>query len=93
MKKVQIVIRMDRPGREAVVNEYEKLVQKNPQDAQLRHLLGFAEQLKGSWHRRGKIMKSPGNCSLRIQAWNVIWADCMAKSATLAHHEMLSTEP
>ncbi len=47
LKKVQIVIRMDRPGREAVVNEYEKLVQKNPQDAQLRHLLGFAEQLQG----------------------------------------------
>jgi beta-barrel assembly-enhancing protease len=47
LKKVQIVIRMDRPGREAVVTEYEKLVQKNPQDAQLRHLLGFAEQLQG----------------------------------------------
>jgi predicted Zn-dependent protease len=47
LKKVQIVIRMDRPGREAVVKEYEKLVQKNPQDAQLRHLLGFAEQLQG----------------------------------------------
>jgi beta-barrel assembly-enhancing protease len=47
LKKVQIVIRMDRPGREAVVKEYEKLVQKSPQDAQLRHLLGFAEQLQG----------------------------------------------
>ena len=47
LKKVQIVIRMDRPGREAVVTEYEKLVQKNPQDPQLRHLLGFAEQLQG----------------------------------------------
>jgi predicted Zn-dependent protease len=47
LKKVQIVIRMERPGREAVVSEYEKLVQKNPRDAELRYLLGFAEQLLG----------------------------------------------
>src|SRR5690349_17609990 len=47
LKKVQIVIRMERPGREAVVSEYEKLVQKSPQDAELRYLLAFAEHLLG----------------------------------------------
>lgn len=47
LKKVQIVIRMERPGRESVVSEYQKLVQKNPQDPELRYLLGFAEQLLG----------------------------------------------
>jgi tetratricopeptide (TPR) repeat protein len=47
LRKVQIIIRMDRPNRSAVVDEYEKLVQKNPRDPDLLYLLGFAEQLQG----------------------------------------------
>ena len=47
LKKVQIIIRMDRPNRNEVVAEYEKLVQKNPRDPDLLYLLGFAEQLQG----------------------------------------------
>ena len=47
LKKVQVIIRMGRPGREQVVKEYEKLVQQNPQNPEARHLLGFAQQIHG----------------------------------------------
>jgi len=43
LKKVQILIRMERSNRETVVAEYEKLVQKDPNNAELLHLLGFAQ--------------------------------------------------
>ena len=43
LKKVQILIRMERTNRETVVAEYEKLVQKDPNNAELLHLLGFAQ--------------------------------------------------
>jgi predicted Zn-dependent protease len=46
LKKVQIIIRMNRPGRETVVQEYEKLAQQNPESAEIRYLLGFAQQLQ-----------------------------------------------
>ncbi|HEX6769273.1 MAG TPA: tetratricopeptide repeat protein, partial [Candidatus Binatia bacterium] len=43
LKKVQILIRMERTNRDAVVTEYEKLVQKHPNNPELLHLLGFAQ--------------------------------------------------
>ncbi len=43
LKKVQILIRMERTDRETVVAEYEKLVQKDPNNPVLLHLLGFAQ--------------------------------------------------
>jgi predicted Zn-dependent protease len=45
LKKVQIVIRMDR--RDEVVHEYEKLVKQTPQNPELLYLLGYAQQLQG----------------------------------------------
>jgi len=44
LKKVQILIRMEqRTNRQAVIAEYEKLVRKDPDNAELLHLLGFAQ--------------------------------------------------
>jgi len=43
LKKVQIVIRMERTNRQSVITEYEKLVEKDPNNAELLHLLGFAQ--------------------------------------------------
>lgn len=43
LKKIQILIRMERTNRDAVVTEYEKLVQKHPNNPELLHLLGFAQ--------------------------------------------------
>jgi len=46
LKKVQIIIRTNRPGRETVVQEYEKLAEQNPESAEIRYLLGFAQHLQ-----------------------------------------------
>ena len=54
LKKVQIIIRMDRSTRNEVVAKYEKLVQQNPQDPDLLHLLGFIEQLQGQTNEAQK---------------------------------------
>jgi predicted Zn-dependent protease len=47
LKKVQIVIRMDRANRDDVVHEYEKLVKQAPGNPELLYLLGYAEQHQG----------------------------------------------
>jgi predicted Zn-dependent protease len=47
LKKVQIIIRMERPNRDTVVSDYAKQVQQRPADPELLHLLAFAQQLKG----------------------------------------------
>jgi predicted Zn-dependent protease len=47
LKKMQIIIRMERYEGDAVLGEYDKLARQNPQSAELLHLLAFAQQLKG----------------------------------------------
>jgi predicted Zn-dependent protease len=47
LKKVQIIIRLERPTRDLVINEYEKLAQQNPQNPEVLYLLGFAQQNRG----------------------------------------------
>lgn len=48
LKKVQIIIRMERTtGRDTVVREYEKLVEQNPQSPEALYLLGFVQQVQG----------------------------------------------
>ncbi|HKY09582.1 MAG TPA: M48 family metalloprotease [Candidatus Binatia bacterium] len=47
LKKVQTIIRMNKPGRETVVREFEKLAEQNPQNPEYLYLLGFAQQLQG----------------------------------------------
>ena len=47
LKKVQTIIRMSKTGGEAVVKEFEKLAQQNPENSEQLYLLGFAQQLQG----------------------------------------------
>ena len=47
LKKVQIIIQTERTTRAAVVNEYENLAQKSPENPEVLYLLGFAQQLQG----------------------------------------------
>jgi beta-barrel assembly-enhancing protease len=45
LKKMQIIIRMERRDADAVLAEYDKLVRQNPESSESLHLLGFAQQL------------------------------------------------
>ncbi|HSK29071.1 MAG TPA: tetratricopeptide repeat protein, partial [Candidatus Limnocylindria bacterium] len=48
LKKVQIIIRMERAASgDSVMGEYEKLAQQRPQDPEVLYLLGYAQQLRG----------------------------------------------
>jgi beta-barrel assembly-enhancing protease len=48
LKKVQIIIRMERAASgDSVMSEYEKLAQQRPQDPEVFYLLGYAQQLRG----------------------------------------------
>lgn len=47
LKKMQIIIRIERRDSDAVLAEYDKLVRQNPESAESLHLLGFAQQLTG----------------------------------------------
>jgi predicted Zn-dependent protease len=47
LKKIQIIIRIERRDSDAVLAEYEKLVRQNPENGESLHLLGFAQQLTG----------------------------------------------
>lgn len=45
LKKMQIIIRIERRDADAVLAEYDKLARQNPENAESLHLLGFAQQL------------------------------------------------
>jgi predicted Zn-dependent protease len=47
LKKIQIIIRIERRDSEAVLAQYNEAVRKNPEDPESFHLLGFAQQLTG----------------------------------------------
>lgn len=47
LKKVKILIRLQRQEGEVVLEEYRKLAQQNPQDAETLHLFAFAQHMKG----------------------------------------------
>lgn len=47
LKKIQIVIRMERHDKAAAIEEYQRLAERDPQNAEARHLLGFAQHLTG----------------------------------------------
>ena len=45
LKKMQIIIRIERRDADAVLAEYDKLARQNPESTESLHLLGFAQQL------------------------------------------------
>jgi beta-barrel assembly-enhancing protease len=47
LKKMQIIIRIERRDADAVLAEYDKLVRQNPESSESLHLLGFAQQFAG----------------------------------------------
>jgi len=63
LKKVQIVIRMDRANRDDVVHEYEKLVKQAPRNPELLYLLGYAQQ------RQGQLSEARANYEQARKIW------------------------
>jgi predicted Zn-dependent protease len=47
LKKMQIIIRIERRDTDAVLAEYDKVARQNPESSESLHLLGFAQQLAG----------------------------------------------
>ena len=47
VKKIQVIIRVERRDGDAVLAEYDNLVRQNPENAESLHLLGVAQQLMG----------------------------------------------
>jgi predicted Zn-dependent protease len=45
LKKMQIIIRIERRDADAVLAEYDKLARQSPESSESLHLLGFAQQL------------------------------------------------
>jgi tetratricopeptide (TPR) repeat protein len=61
---------MNNPGREAVVREFEKLVEQNPRNPEYLYLLGFAQQLHGQLAEAGRSFEQsqkirPDNAGLQ----------------------------
>jgi len=63
LKKVQIVIRMDRANRDDVVHDYEKLVKQAPRNPELLYLLGYAQQ------RQGQLSEARANYEQARKIW------------------------
>jgi len=98
LRKVQIIIRMDRPSRNEVVAEYKKLVQQNPRDADLLYLLGFAEQLQGQgtdakkYYEQSRQLR-PGNPGLQRDLGRLYGDLGYFKAARDAFDQSLLLEP
>jgi beta-barrel assembly-enhancing protease len=98
LKKVQIIIRMERRDGDGVVGEYEKLVRQNPQSAELLQLLGFAQQLKGQLAEAQKNYEkarqlSPNNAGLQRDLGRLYTQLGDTASAGPAFDRALALEP
>ena len=49
IKRIQVILRLERHEGDAVIGEYEKLVGQSPESAELRHLLALAQHHQGRW--------------------------------------------
>jgi len=98
LKKVQIIIRMERRDGDVVVGEYEKLVRQNPQSAELLQLLGFAQQLKGQLAEAQKNYEkaqqlNPNNAGLQRDLGRLYTQLGNTASAGPAFDRALALEP
>lgn len=55
LKKVQILIRMQRQEENSVLDEYQRLVRQTPQNGEFLHLLAFTQ------HRKGQLAEAKQN--------------------------------
>lgn len=96
LKKVQIVIRMDR--RDEVVHEYEKLLKQAPRNPEFLYLLGYAQQLQGqlsearaSYEQARKIW--PENAGLQRDLGRLYGEIGDFANSRTAFEQSLATQP
>ncbi len=59
LKRMQVILRLERHDEDSVIGEYEKLVSQYPDNAEARHLLAVAQQFQGkSAPARGNYEKA-----------------------------------
>jgi predicted Zn-dependent protease len=98
LKKMQIIIRIDRRDGDAVLSEYEQLVRQKPQSAELLHLLAFAQQLKGQLpqaqrnYEKARLLK-PDNAGLQRDLGRLYTQMEDLPSARKAFDRALALEP
>ena len=73
LKRVQTIIRMDRPDRNNVVAELEKSARQDARNPERLHLLGFAQQLQGNLAEARKNLEHAVTLGKRrVRAWNAL---------------------
>jgi beta-barrel assembly-enhancing protease len=98
LKKIQIIIRIDRRDADAVLAEYDKLVRQNPESSESLHLLGFAQQLtkqlpqaKQSYEKARQL--SPHNPDLNRDVGRLYTQTGDFALARAAFNQALAAEP
>jgi beta-barrel assembly-enhancing protease len=98
LKKMQIIIRIERRDGDAVLAEYDKLVRQNPESSESLHLLGFAQQLtkqlpqaKQNYEKARRL--SPNNPDLNRDVGRLYTQTGDFALARAAFNQALAAEP
>ena len=98
LKKVQLLIRLAKPLRDATISEYEKLAQQNPANPESLHLLAFAQQQTGDLaaakrnYEKARLLQ-PDNPSLQRDFGSLLSQSEEFAAARVAFDRALALEP
>jgi predicted Zn-dependent protease len=98
LKKIQIIIRIERRDADAVLAQYSEAVRKNPEDPESLQLLGFAQQFTGQLAQAKQNYEkarrlSPGNPDLDRDMGRLYTQTGDFGLARAAFNEALALEP
>ena len=69
LKKMQLILRMERQETDKIVEDYEKIVAQEPQNGEALHLLAFAQQHKGQLPQAHKNFQKAEKFNLENSAF------------------------
>jgi tetratricopeptide (TPR) repeat protein len=98
LKKVQLILRLERREAGNVLEEFQKKVAQDPQDAESLHLLAYAQHFLGQLpaalknYERARIL-APGNPSLQRDLGRVYTDTANFSAAHQAFDQALALEP
>ena len=98
LKKVQIILRLEHPGGEALLKELEAAVRQQPDDPEPHYLLGFAQQLRGELDQAQRHLEQaramrPDNPSLQRDLGRLYSQKGAFGAARQAYDRALTLEP